>query len=306
MQVSERVKIGDVTCMPRLVEPSEEGMALSEWMQQNLNQVEAILAESGAILFRGFGIFTDSMFKAVADSATKDRLKYIYRSTPRREVEDRIYTATEYPKEFEIPLHNENSYQRDWPMWLMFCCIQPAQKGGSTPLASTERITQRIDHEIREMAKRKKVMYVRNYGQGIDLPWETVFQTDQKGEVEQYCKDHAVDFEWLPHNCLRTKQVCQAMARHPRTGQELWFNQAHLFHVSSLDEKTRSAMLKLLPEDELPRNAYFGDGSPISPDILDHIRAAYEVEKCIFPWQRGDVLLLDNMLLCHGRTSFEG
>lgn len=44
--------------------------------------------------------------------------------------------------------------------------------------------------------------------------------------------------------------------------------------------------------------------------MLDHIRRAYEVETYRFQWQRGDVLLLDNMLVSHShshsRTPFTG
>jgi len=59
-------------------------------------------------------------------------------------------------------------------------------------------------------------------------------------------------------------------------------------------------------EDELPTNTYYGDGEPIESDVLEELRAAYHAETVSFPWQRGDVMLLDNMLVAHGRAPYSG
>jgi alpha-ketoglutarate-dependent taurine dioxygenase len=217
-----------------------------------------------------------------------------------------VYTATEYLAHLAIPMHCECAYQRDWPMKLVFGCLQPATTGGETPLARTARVTDRIDPLIVQMFRDRGVLYVRNYGQGVDLPWENVFQTTSRAEVDAYCRREGIDVEWLPDDRLRTRQVCQGVARHPRTGQTLFFNQAHLFHISSVDEETRSSMLDLFDEADLPRNAFFGDGSRIDEPILENIRAAFAAESVAFQWEQGDVLLVDNMLVAHGRRPFTG
>jgi alpha-ketoglutarate-dependent taurine dioxygenase len=115
-----------------------------------------------------------------------------------------------------------------------------------------------------------------------------------------------MDFEWHDDDRLTTKHVCQAIAAHPQTGDAVWFNQAHLFHVTSLDDASRALLLQHFGESGLPRNAYYGDGSPIEPEVLDDIREAYERETVVFPWQAGDLLLVDNMRTAHGRQPFEG
>ena len=37
-----------------------------------------------------------------------------------------------------------------------------------------------------------------------------------------------------------------------------------------------------------------------------HVSQTYEQEKIIFPWQEGDVMLLDNMSVAHGREPYVG
>jgi len=149
------------------------------------------------------------------------------------------------------------------------------------------------------------VMYVRNYGAALDLSWQNVFQTEDRDEVEAYCRSAEIEFEWKSDDELRTRQVCQAIATHPDTGEQVWFNQAHLFHISSLGEQVRESLLAS-SAGEPPRNACYGDGSPIEDAALAEIRAAYDRETVVFPWQPRDVLLLDNMLAAHGRRPYRG
>ena len=190
-------------------------------------------------------------------------------------------------------------------MVLGFLCVQPAAEGGETPIADSRRVLARIDPDIRERFAQKQVQYVRNYGEDLDLSWQDVFQTSDPASVEAYCREAGIEWEWSSNLRLRTAQLCQAVATHPTTGEQVWFNQAHLFHVSSLEPEVREALVEST-RDELPRNTYYGDGSVIEESDLDRVRAAYESETVIFPWEKGDVLLVDNMLVSHGRRPYRG
>jgi len=289
-----------------VVESIRAGENLAQWIVTHKEFVFDTLAHSGAILFRAFAILGQAGFEELVQESLGRTMNYIYRSTPRTLVGKGVYTATEYPARHSIPFHNENAYQRDWPMYLVFYCLQPASQGGETPLADTVRVTRKIPADIQEEFERKKVMYVRNYAEGLDLPWQNVFQTQSKAEVERFCADNEITVEWKSDDRLKTTQICQSTALHPRTGQRIWFNQAHLFHISSLDETTRKSLLKICGEDGIPRNACYGDGSKIADETLDVIRKAYESEAVVFAWQRDDVVLIDNMLVSHARKPYRG
>lgn len=294
------------TALPALVQPAVEDLSLVSWAGSNREQIELLLLRHGGILFRGFQVPTVAEFERLIAAVSGELLEYSYRSTPRHQVSGRIYTSTEYPADQTIPMHNEMAYTRSWPMKIWFFCVKKAEQGGETPVADSRKVFNRIDPRIRERFMHKGVMYMRNYGQGVDLSWQDVFQTNDKAVVEEFCRSAGIAFEWRSDNRLRTTQVCQAAANHPKTNQMVWFNQAHLFHISGLPPDTRKAMLSVFKEEDLPRNTYYGDGTPIEMPVLDEIRAIYEQEMIAFPWDEGDVLLLDNMLTAHGRAPYRG
>ena len=279
---------------------------LGSLVSDNRACLEQRLLECGAILFRGFKVSTIEDFENFGKAVSPQRLEYTYRSTPRTLVGNKVFTATEYPPSQEIALHCENSYQLDWPMKIAFCCLIPPTGGGETPIADMRQITYEIGDELLDRFESRQVRYVRHYRPHIDLPWETVFQTTHRDEVAAYCRSHNIYHEWIDRNTLRTIQVSQGAAKHPSTGERIFFNQAHLFHVSNLPPDIATSLTNMFGSDKLPRNAYFGDGESISEKYLEKIRQSLSKASMHFKWQPGDVMLLDNMLMAHGRNSYVG
>ena len=269
------------------------------------NEIKNLLTKYGGVFFRGFDISSQSDFKGVVEAIIPELSTYMNQSTPRTNMGNNIYTATEYPCNQTISMHNENAYCNNWPRVLAFFCETPPVTGGETPLADSRKIFSKIPIEIANAFRDKKIMYTRTYGLGIDLPWETVFQTKNKEEVSRYCSKVGIQVAW-DGDILRVKEICPACLQHPITKEWVWFNQAHLFHVSNLDEDIREYLLGEYGEESLPRNAYFGDGTTIPSDYLDEIRKVIDKEKRKTPWESGDLLLLDNLLYAHGREPFTG
>ena len=292
--------------LPLLIRPRDGAPELISWAVGARDWIEERLAERGGLLFRGFSLDQAAGLEQFITSTAGAPLPYQDRATPRRQVHGNIYTSTEYPRTQRIFLHNESSFAATFPLRIVFLCVTPAREGGETPIADVRKVFQQIPRAVRDRFIEKGVLYVRNFGGGFGLPWQEAFGTSDKAILENLCVSSGITTEWVGEDRLRTRQRRPAVARHPRTGELVWFNHAAVLHVSTLEPSLRDAMLEEFRPEDLPNNTYYGDGTPIDPEALEGIRGAYREESVFFRWQEGDVLLLDNMLVAHGREPFAG
>lgn len=284
----------------------EPGTALGPWIDSHRELLLAALDRYGVLLFRGFDVPGPDAFGRAARAFSPELLGYLERAAPRNEVADKVFTSTELSEEQWIPFHHEMSYAHNWPSRLYFYGDRPSATGGATPVASERRVFPKIPAEVRERFQRHGVRYVRNYGPDLDIPWQEVFQTGDRAVVEAYCEQSGTAFEWTANDGLRTVSRRQALAEHPRTGETVWFNHAHLFHTSNLPAEVAEVLIGEYGLEGLPRNAYYGDGEEVEDEVMVLIRGLYEEAAVSFPWQRDDVMVVDNFLATHARAPFRG
>src|ERR1044071_8606731 len=299
--------------LPFVIE-SEHGAGndqlLSSWYKENEEFVDQKFLEHGAILFRGFNINTPAAFARLTRSLNPGLLDCLDDNGPRTKITSGIYTSTEYPAEYQLSMHSEYAYSNKFPARLFFCCVVEPGKGGETPIADNRQILKKLSPEIVAEFGRKKVKYLRNLhgGSGFGLSWQATFQTTDKPTVEQYCRDMLIDYEWKADGGLRLENTFVSSITHPRTGDQVWFNQAPQFHPSDYPAEIYESLLNSFrgKEDELPQTSLFGDNSPIAISKLKHIRETMFSQATVFPWREGDVMMIDNVLTCHGRMPFSG
>jgi amino acid adenylation domain-containing protein len=290
---------------PLVAKPAVADVDLADWAKNNREFIEAKLLQHGGILFRGFIGPVVAAFEQFALSISSE-LFGEYGDLPREGVSGKVYGSTPYPADKAILFHSESSHLHRWPMKIWFFCVQPAQQGGETPIVDCRKIYQLLDPKLREKFAQKQIMYVRNYTDGLDVSWKDFFQTEDKSVVEEYCRQAGMEFEWKAGNNLRTRKIRPAIAQHPKTKEMVFFNQLPLHHISCLDAATRASLLSVFGKENLPRNVYYGDGTPIEDSVMEEIQAVYAQAAVSFPWQAGDILMLDNMLAAHSRNPFIG
>jgi alpha-ketoglutarate-dependent taurine dioxygenase len=290
--------------LPLVVTPAVDNVDLSAWCASHRAELDGWFDKYGAVLFRGFDLSGAADFESVAATIASD-LFAEYGDLPPEAASERIYGSTPYPPDKTILFHNESSHLSSWPLRQFFFCVVPAQDRGETPLLDCRAVCDALDPDILDQFARKGLTYVRNFSEGIDVPWQEFFHTDEKSDVERMCAEGGMTCEWTEEG-LRISQAAQAVTTHPRTGERIFFNQVQLHHVSCLDPETRTALRQLFADEDLPRNVYFGDGSPIPDELIDKIGETYE-DLCVeFAWQAGDLIAVDNMLVAHARRPFGG
>lgn len=283
---------------------------LTSWYKENNEYLEQKLLEHGAILFRGFDINTPAAFARLTRSVAPGLLDCLDDNGPRTKITSGIYTSTEYPAEYQLSMHSEYAYTHKFPSRLFFCCVVEPGKGGETPLADNRRILRKLDPEVVEEFRTRRIKYLRNLhgGNGFGLSWQAAFQTTDKSAVETYCREMRIDYEWKADGGLRLENTFESVITHPRTGEEVWFNQAPQFHPSDYPTDIYESLLNSFrgKEDELPQTSLFGDNSPIDISKLKHIRETMFSQATVERWRQGDVVMIDNVLVCHGRMPFSG
>jgi alpha-ketoglutarate-dependent taurine dioxygenase len=300
----------DAGTLPLVVEHDADRGAFLAWYREHRDLIAGRLLDHGAVLLPDTGIDGEAAFAAFAAAAAPALLDYVDGNSPRTKLTRGIYTSTEYPAEYFISLHNELSYSHRWPRHLFFCCITAAPQGGETMLADGRELLRRLPREIVEEFTRRRVKYLRNLhgGDGMGPSWQDTFETSDRAAVAAFCNGAEMEHEWRADGGLRVTQTRPAVISHPQTGEAVWFNQADQFHPSTHPEEVREALLAVYGDDpqELPQHVLFGDGGEMDRASLDQIRAATLAIMVPVAWRAGDLLVIDNVLVSHGRMPFQG
>ena len=289
-------------------ETTDAEQFLSAAAAQN-ERLHAKLAKTGALLFRGFpALSIPELARFASEFAGRDLLSYVAGASPRTQLGGGVYTSTEYPPEIDLPLHNELSYTFEWPEYLFFYCEMPAAVGGETPIADSREILKRLDPELVRRFKSSGLRYERVLDDGPEnqYSWQAAFETDAGSVVEGYCERGGIDLRWNRDGSLWLSEARPATAIHPKTGDEVWFNQADGFHPSVFGPDLYQEYLADPSKHRLRLNVRYGDGEPIALAGVEHIRSVIRESAVPVEWRAGDILVVDNMLACHGRRPFSG
>lgn len=295
---------------PVVMTPSSDNSeaALAAYLADNAEQVAGLLREHGGILLRGFAVDGAESFARLCAVLGGKAGSYVGGNSPRTRLAQDVYTSTEFPASETISLHNEMSYLPNWPKRLFFYCQVPAASGGQTTLAHGGDLLQALPAGLVQQLREKRICYIRNFQAKARMgkSWQSTYQTESRDEAEQAILAQGSSFRWGDDGSLRVSTVCDATLTHPETGQEVWFNQAEQWHPSALAPALRKMFEQAFGVGGLAHHCTFGDGEPIDEAMLAEVRAVMNGNKLLFDWQAGDMLVIDNVTMLHGREPFKG
>jgi len=293
-----------------------------QWLKTNRNALRQLSLKHGALVFRNFPVHDAKAFSQwIETMAWGEFVNYIGGDSPRNRVEGKVYTSTEAPPAFHIPLHQELSFIKKFPSHIYFFCEIAPTVGGSTIIGDARQIFRDIDPHVLQQFKERNLTYISHYYyqskvmewlnriQRSHKSWTEVFETDDRTMVEKKCIDNEFAWRWLSHDWLEIKQARPATLLHPETQDEVWFNQAHLydFNPRLLGWKRYfgAKLFYFRPSTRL-HDIKYGDYNDVPRKHIYHILDVLQKNTVSFPWQKGDVMVLDNILAMHGRAPFAG
>ncbi|MFJ5310265.1 TauD/TfdA family dioxygenase [Streptomyces sp. NPDC088350] len=300
---------GETAWAPHEITPVDVGVdASSQGLYAYLRELPSLselLIGNKAVVFRGFGVAPETL-DPLLETILENRLPYVHGNSPRSKVGDNIYTSTEYPAALTISMHNELSYAAQWPARLLFYCEQAPESGGATPVVDGARWLSSIDPEVRQ-AFAEGVRYTQNLHDGVGLgkSWQDTFETDDRADVEAYLSGADATWQWTGDG-LRISQTRPATTCHPVTGEEVWFSQFDQWHPAMLGDAAAAALARIMSPEELPQSTAFASGEPIPGEYATHVRDQGLASAVDVDWRTGDLLLIDNVLVGHGRRPYTG
>ncbi|MEU6934617.1 TauD/TfdA family dioxygenase [Streptomyces sp. NPDC046385] len=293
---------------PALVQvPRHATMAeATAWLTARRADIQAELHRSGAVMLRGLPMTDAATFAEARDALIATRAGYKEKATPRTDFGEGVFSSTDLPAIQPIRLHNENSYTLDFPGVLLFGCVTAPETGGATTVGDMRRALALLPDELVARFTEAGWLLVRNYSDLAGMPWRKAFSSEEPAGAEAYCDEHAIGYEWLDEDTLRTRQLRSAVITHPVTGERAWFNHFAFWNARGLDEDVREVLTETFGADGLPFDTRLGDGTALTDAEVDTIIDAYQAVTVRETWQDGDLMLVDNILCAHGREAYTG
>ncbi|MEO1169213.1 MAG: TauD/TfdA family dioxygenase [Pseudomonadota bacterium] len=268
--------------------------------------VDAHLQQSGAILFRGFDVPDAHAFDAAVTAYGEPNFPYAesLSNAVRVNVTERVFTANEAPPETSIYLHHEMAQTPVYPSKLFFYCEIAPGGGGATPLCRSDILLEKLDaadSDLVEAFASKGVRYTNimpgndDAGSGQGRSWRSTLSADNREEAEARLQTLGYDWEWRDDDSLRaTTPVLDAVRTLP-DGRRSFFNQLIAAFRGWSDSR-----------NDPSKAITFGDGTPITGEQMADAIALSDDLTYDLAWQAGDVALVDNFLVMHGRRPFTG
>jgi len=223
-----------------------------------------------------------------------------------------VDSAAGAPKEVTIQFHNEMAYATSYPKYVTFAMVRQADADGTTTLADNLAVQRLLSDRLLDKFRNLGVQYVRHLHDESErdapdfyMSWQGAFLTDSMEEAMTKGNDSETFSILEKHSDgkrLRHTLWCPVFHPHPQLG-ELFFNSVLNRHGSWLDGH---AYWGKVPNPERPYHCLWGDGSEFSEEEVAEIRKVYDESTVYLRLEPGDVLVVDNLRVVHGRTPYSG
>lgn len=282
------------------------GGDLAAFLRTNKPAVDAALDDAGALLFRGFDVPDAHAFDAAIEGYGEPGFTYedSLSNAVRTNVTPRVFTANEAPPSTEIFLHHEMAQTPIYPSKLFFYCEIAEMAGGATPLCRSDWVMERLAQRAPDFVARLEAEGVRytnvmpgsdDAGSGQGRSWRSTLSVESKEAAEKRLRNLGYTWEWREDGSLRVTTAALPAVRDLGGGRKTFFNQLIAAFRGWSDSRNSA-----------DKSITFGRGDPITGEAMAPAIAAADEFTVDCAWQAGDVALVDNFTVMHGRRPYEG
>lgn len=277
-----------------------------EWLNKNYSKILNELTVYGAILFKNFKINDILSFDKFISSFKLPNFPYkeSLSNAVRLNRTERIFTANEAPCDISIDLHHELAQTPIYPSKLFFYCEKAADFGGYTPICRSDILFERLISTIPNFIKnciQKGVRYTHvmppimdsQSGQGRN--WKSTLSVSGKLEAEEKLNKLNYKWTWLDDNYLEVTTPILSSVKKMKDGRKVFFNQI----IAAFNGWDRKNNNKNKP-------VCFGDLSQINKKDIEIANNIIKDIVYDIKWQNGDIAMINNFFIMHGRRSFRG
>ncbi|KAI1472462.1 Clavaminate synthase-like protein [Daldinia caldariorum] len=236
-----------------------------------------------------------------------------------------VAPANESPKEVLIYNHNESPQVPHAPEYVFFYGHKAPEKGGETPISSSLELFRRAQQEVPELvdelAKKgilSKVTYKteRQYAGGSTLRQafgkaiedgddEAARRAKVEAQIARYARGPHTTWEWTSDGIVLTHRL-PAVRTQPGTGLPTLFTGLAAYYKNTRASAAGAAASASASGRKNVTQQLYGDGTPIPEEYLAALARITDEIRVLHKWQRGDVLVYDNIVAQHGREPWQG
>lgn len=269
-------------------------------------EVVARFREHGSLLLRGFP--DEGAFMAFTDAHGRRFSDYQgggmrWGALDRESIggNPTLLSVTGATQGFPMALHGEMYYLGTRPSILWFYCDTPPARGGQTTTCDGEALFRALDPATRRFLEEHRTLYRRRLSRS---EWVTTYQTGSLDEVRRICAAHGTDVGVRSDGGIETRFVCSPLVR-TASGRTAFVNSLLLVH--SVEQAFESGWVRENLDQggrpDSPIVVRLEDGGRLPAELLAEVAEVAESLTVEVPWSRGDVLMLDNRRVMHGRRA---
>ncbi|MEP6870052.1 MAG: TauD/TfdA family dioxygenase [Novosphingobium sp.] len=288
----------------------------ADWVDENRPTIDRLIEEHGVIVLRGFPLQTTADFGKIGAPFPVFDGNYQGGAAARRSLDKGVYEATQRTGDQTIYIHQEMFYVRDYPPRIAFFARKVAEKGGETLIADMAKVTRNLPLPIRKKLEEQGVLVIRNFAAPTQSKvetrlmdrrgWDFAFYTDSQAEVDEVCRHRGMEPHWHDDGSLTVFSRLPAFVVHPATGKEFYRTALHTNARTKADREKNEEAKQLLASQKIPSAMVLGNGEPLSPEEELALAEVVDDATIYWKWQQGDVMIVDNLQIGHGRNPFEG